>query len=793
MEDTIMLNDDAKKIILMNRHDILLKRPASIFGERWRDGTPLGNGLTGVNLFGGVKRETFILSRADVWYGGINSTPPIVSDSIDSMRQLEKEGRYEEASLVLYKQLKEQNYSSVLAGMRCLCQVTIDFCYSGLYSHYQRILHMDRAEAEINYHLDGYPFCRRTFVSREKDIIASSISLGKESDFLLKTAFYSSGEDDKEQLVRTSDEEFAQYDEIKGCYVYSTRNDDGLYFGVVAKIVSDGTVNTTKAGIIVEGARKATVYIKVFSSKEDRHIAIEETVREINSATIGYEQMIMEHATAYAKLYNATDINLYDSNSNRCNEELLMEAKDDRCSNELLEKLWRFGRYLFISGSHMNGQPFPLYGLWASGYDRCWAANVANENVQMIYWHSMVGGLIDLVRPLIHYYWNKMEDQRAAAKNLYGCNGIYVSVYTTPRNSVPLPPVPVILHFMGAAGWLARHFYEYYLNTKDEELLSSEILPFMIEAAEFYEDYLYEDENGKYVMYPSVSPENTPSQFLPFDPGFGMHPMPVTKNATIELAIVKELLTNLIEISSSKKELSAKCIRWKQMLNKIPEYLVNKDGAIAEWIDPNAEENYFHRHLSHIYPVFPGTEIEDSADSKLMEAFEKAVDLRQLGSFAGWSFPHMSAIYARLGEREKAAHCIDMLTKVCLLDNLFTLHNDYRDMGITTDMNSGSDLFAPIQLDALLGTVNAIQEWLIRVTRRKVYILPACPDRLNRGEAKRLHFFDGEISLKWNLLKKQCDIIISALRDTSFVMVLPFSNGEKTIRLSAGETICIEI
>lgn len=777
----------------MNRHDIILKRPASTFGERWRDGTPLGNGLTGVNLFGGVSRETLVLSRADVWYGGIDSTPPIVSDAIDTMRKLEKEGRYEEASLVLYKRLKEQNYSAELAGMRCLCQVTIDFSCSGLYSRYRRILHMDRAEAEIKYHLDGFPFCRRTFVSRENDIIVSSISLGKESGFLLKSGFYSSGEGGKEQIVRASDERSAQFDEIKGCYVYSTRNDDGLYFGAVAKVVSDGIAKTDKTGILVENAKNATVYIKVFSSKENRRIAIEETVRDVNTAAIGYESMLSTHEISYNKLYSATDIKLYNSNSNHCNEELLMKAKDDKCPNELLEKLWRFGRYLFICGSHINGQPFPLYGLWASGYARSWAANVANENVQMIYWHSMVGGLIELVRPLIHYYSKKMEDQRAAAKNIYGCKGIYVSVYTTPRNSVPLPPVPVILHFMGAAGWLSRHFYEYYLNTKDEELFLSEILPFMIETAEFYEDYLYEDENGKYVIYPSVSPENTPGQYLSFNPGFGMHPMPVTKNATIEIAIVKELLTNLIEISSNKKMLSEKCVRWKQMLNKLPEYMINNDGAIAEWIDPNAEDNYFHRHLSHVYPIFPGTEIEDNGDSKLMEAFGKSVDLRQLGSFAGWSFPHMSAIYARLGEREKAAHCIDMLAKVCLLENLFTLHNDYRDMGITTDMDSGSDLFAPIQLDALLGTVNAIQEWLIRVTRKKVYILPACPDRLSQGEANRLHFFDGEISIKWDLLNRRCHVVVSALRDTCFVMVLPFSNGERTISLSAGETICIEI
>ena len=225
------------------------------------------------------------------------------------------------------------------------------------------------------------------------------------------------------------------------------------------------------------------------------------------------------------------------------------------------------------------------------------------------------------------------------------------------------------------------------------------------------------------------------------------------------------------------------------MLTKIPDYRINGDGAVAEWIEPSWSDNYFHRHISHIYPVFPGTEIVDSGRTDLLPAFRKAVELRQLGAMTGWSMAHMAAIYARLEDADKAAECITMVTKVCLMTNLLTLHNDYRDMGITTDpahMGDGDPNFAPVQLDALMGCVNAVQEMLAFVSPTRVHLLPACPAAWKTGKTT-LHIFGGTLTMEWDLSARKGRAVLRAQRDLSVTVRLPFGGGEKQVTLAAGE------
>ena len=776
----------------MTKHDLYMKRPASVFGENWRDGTPLGNGLTGINLYGGVSRETLILSRYDMWstVGVGISDAPKVSNCIDDMRNLATKGEYAKASTILYEQLKKMGYKDAGQHMRCLCQIVFYFGCMGVYSDYTRCLHMDSGEAEITYNIDEYRYRRRTFVSRDSDIIVSECEFGQPTSFTANASFYESHEDGREDHIKDVHIANEEWKEQDGFYVYTSMNDDQTFCGMVMTIVPDGKCMVTDSGITVENAKRATTYIKTFSSEKDRELAILNAIELVKKEANGYNDMFILHKRLHKELYLSTNINIYDENDLHSNEELLDIARNKECPPELIEKMWRFGRYLFVSGTNEKGHPFPLYGLWVSGYDRPWSQHVANENVEMIYWHTMVGGLVELVKPLIHWYFERMNAFRECAKNIYGCNGIFVPAYTTREQTSPVTSVPVVMHFMGCAGWLARHFYEYYLATCDEALFEGEILPFMLETAAFYEDYLYEDENGMFEFYPSVSPENTPLEYENINLGLG-HPMPVYKNATIEFAILKELLTNLIDVAKTNPRIVYKTEKWKDMLSKIPDYIINEDGAIAEWIDDAVHDNYFHRHLSHIYPVFPGTEIEDCERYELMQNFEKAVDLRKLGSYTGWSLAHMSSIYARFGKSDKAFNMINMITKVCLLENFFTLHNDFRYMGITTD-KMGDERFAPVQLDAIMGTVNAVQEWLIRVTKKKIYILPACPKQLKSGSAENLCFFGGKLNLKWNLSKKICTVDITATRDILYDIVFPFGRKVETITLLKGDNITIE-
>lgn len=433
-----------------------------------------------------------------------------------------------------------------------------------------------------------------------------------------------------------------------------------------------------------------------------------------------------------------------------------------------MQKLWAYGRYLFISGTSEDSLPFGLYGLWGGDYRLVWGHNMANENIQMIYWHANVGGLSSLAASLFRYYEGLLEDFRENARKLYGCRGIYIPAGSTPGIGVPNQIVPVIMNWTGAAGWLARHYLEHYRYTGDIRFLQEKALPFMMEAIQFYEDFLVEDEDGYYKIYPSVSPENTPQNHMPESGQPLAHPMPTAINATMDFAILKELLTHLLEAGEIIGMDAGQLEIWKDMLVKIPPYQINEEGAIKEWMHPEFADRYNHRHLSHLYPVFPGQELTREEQPELFKAFETAVRKRLIGAQSGWSLAHMAAIYARLGEGDQALECLDILARSCLISSFFTLHNDWRQMGICMDMPS-----APVQLDANMGWVNAVQELLLYASPRLIKVLPALPARWTRGRIKGWRYPGGKLSVVWD---KACGLFrleLIAERPTDTMLKLP--------------------
>ena len=480
----------------------------------------------------------------------------------------------------------------------------------------------------------------------------------------------------------------------------------------------------------------------------------------------------------HGELFGRTQLELYAGEDRRAVEELLLDAYEDKASAVLLEKLWRFGRYLFVSGSAPDGWAFPLYGLWYAGYALPWSQHVANENVEMIYWHACVGGFAELVKPLIDYFTSLTADFRENARKLFGCRGICVTAYTSPGMGLSTVNVPVIVNWISAAGWLSRHFVEYCRYTADEETLRQKVLPFMRETALFYQDFAVLDEQGKVKLYPSVSPENTPKNFIP--PHFADHMghiLPTVMNATMDFAVMKELLSSLLELSGRYGVYTEEQPAWRELLERIPAYMVNADGAIKEWMHPELEDHYHHRHLSHLYPVFPGDEV-GLQDSRL-PAFARAVDLRELGGQSGWSLTHMANIYARLGRGDAALQCLDSLTRACLTTSLMTVHNDWRQMGMSLETPE-QDIVR--QLDANMGFVNAVQEMLLRVHPAYLQLLPACPARLSAGRVRRLHFAGGTVSFSWDFAAGMLCGEIEAQREVEIEVRLPEFCGEVFIR-----------
>lgn len=847
-----------------DQNKLLLKYPASWWQGMWREALPSGNGRLGASVQGGVQEEIVLLQHADLWHWGQKHELPDVSHTLPETRRLMDEERYLEASWHLTRTLQSLGYASRLSSRFPLVALTVTMPGNRAFRSYRRELEMDTGEVQVRWQDGEREYSRCLFVSRADDCIVYKVE-GRElertnpikgTEYRAEASSEGSLEDWIEGMiglrfhpgdkVREDDEFKALASSITvrvedNTIYYGGRNDDGQDFGAVLVLNPlDGghTVrkNSTDVGSTAqkgsdkqaEGSGKAgqnegsgqalaghlhfrmpgtwLILVKVFATGE-RQRQWSRLKEELSQLASDYDVLLSRHVALHQPLFRSVGLDLDDEGDDgRCNEEMLLAAYEGTAPAGLVRKLWAFGRYLFISGTHEHGQtPFGLYGLWGGDYRLIWGHHMANENVQMMHWHSNVGGLSCLNRALFRYYNGLMEDFRDNARKLYGCRGIYIPAGTTPGIGVPNQIVPVIMNWTGAAGWLARHYYEHYRYTGDLHFLRDEALPFMREALLFYEDFLVPGPDGKYIIYPSVSPENTPQNFMPKDGQQLAHPMPTAMNATMDVAIVKELLQHTIQASHLLGIHKEDIPRWEAMLGRLPAYMVNPAGAVKEWLHPAFEDRQDHRHLSHMYPVFPGQEVTREQQPELFKAFETAVHQRRLGAQSGWSLAHMSSVYARLGDGDRALECLDVLARSCVLHNGFTLHNDWRQMGVSMTMPA-----APVQLDANLGWVNAVQEMLLYVSPQWIKLLPALPSSWVKGSFRDWRIPEGSLSLHWDRSAGAFRAEISALRPMVAKLQLPpwvpgihaygqkdgisgpTAPGEYKLQLETGERLMIE-
>lgn len=749
------INNDYKKL--------QMRYPASWWKNKWREALPAGNGKIGISVYGAVHEETVLINHSELWHGGRMDPLPDVSSTLAETRERMNDGRFMEASWLLTNALKEAGYASRLSSPLPLADLLITMNGQQAFRQYRRCLDMETGEVTVSWK-DGDTFYeRKLFVSRSDDMIVLNIRCNQQAiDAFVRLGFHSS--DKSAQLKEMVDTvEWIAEDEY---FYFAATNEDGLDYGAVLRVLVDsGNCIREHEGIRISNAAEALLLVKVFTGGR-REQEWNRLKRELSAVQGCYSSLLHDHVRLHRALFSSVSIALGGAGDERSTEELLLAAYDGEAPVALIEKLWAFGRYLYISSTREDGLPMPLYGLWGGDYRLMWCHYMANENIQMMNWHAPVGGLTQLMKALFRHYDSLMDTFRDNARKLYGCRGIFIPAGTTPGIGTPTQIVPVILNWTGAAGWLARHYYEYYLYTGDRAFLLEEVLPFMREAALFYEDFLVKGEDDLLHIYPSVSPENTPANYMPDQPMD--HPMPTAVNATMDIAIIKELFANLIEGSRAVDASLQDIPRWEDMLGRLPPYQINEEGALKEWSHSAFEDRYNHRHLSHIYPLFPGQEFTKEENPELFQSCEIAVHKRLLGAQTGWSLSHMAAIYARLGDGEKAAESLDILTRSCLLSNLFTVHNDWRDMGISMNKTQ-----APVQLDANLGTTNAVQEMLLYVSPRMVKLMPAVPERWESGSVNGMRLCTGEISFAWDRNTGRFSAELKAERATDITLILP--------------------
>ncbi len=771
---------------------------------RWNDTTPLGNGVLGASVYGCVYDERILINHEALFNWCDDKEIPDISYALAEVRDLMDKGDYITAENYYKKLLEEKKYRPSSGKYYPAFDLHMLFENKDAFTDYARMLDMENGVCTVSY-IDGGKKCtRQAFASQDNGAIIVRIT--SEAPQNLKLAL------EKHDLVDLPDSGGSSEQKIESIDggIYSEfKTQGGLnYCGIVKILKTDGEISFgthKKRNIDMCGDASFNGFLEVTSTSElllaiycsDNIIGKEEMIAKVDSLSTDYDELYKSHTTKFASLFNKTSLSL-SNGENLSTEELLLNSYNGIVDARLTEKMADFGRYLLISSSINCSYPANLQGIWNGEYSPAWACTYFNnENIQMAYWQACRGGLSDALLPLFNLYDKFKEDYRENARKLYGCQGLLLPLFMDNGCGKKKNLQPHVLYWTGSSAWISAIYYEYYLYTKNLDFLRNRAYPFMKECALFYEDFYVYDENGKLKSYPSDSPENRPNGKY-----IGGGEISVCINPTMDFALLKELLTSLIASASILGIDSDKIADWEKMLLAIPEYEINDDGAIKEWLHKDFLDNYHHRHQSHIYPLFPAYEV-DKDSGELFDAMRVAVEKRLvigLKEQTGWSLAHMANIYARLKDGAGVKKCLDLLLRFCTGENLFTYHNDWRNMGVTLKyMHAGK---APFQIDANMGFTAAVYETLLYSTPSgKLEILPALPSEWKEGEISNLFTQIGaHVSIKWDnnsaiatiSAERDCSLEISSLAYPNLKNLDTDSNGYAHITLKAGEKIRLE-
>jgi alpha-L-fucosidase 2 len=570
--------------------------------------------------------------------------------------------------------------------------------------------------------------------------------------------------------------------------VLSGKYTNNEYFCSGGKIIHcDGTLSQRDNEIILSDMTSAIIIFKILPPQSDiSHTSIQDNLLTQLHISLNFDTTFDTHRRLHQDLFNRVSFSItqkkeaHDTAHIENLESMLLTSYNGKIPLQMYEIMFYYGRFLLICSSRPNGWPANLQGVWNGNYYPAWSSDYHNdENIQMNYWAALPGNLAEMTLPYFDFYNACIPDCQQNAHALFGGKGIFIPIAQTIKGRASLYG-GAWLNWTAGAGWIAQLYYDYWLYTRDEHFLRDQAIPYLKQIAAFYETFLFKGQNGKYIFCPSLSPENTPA--IP-------NTSIVTINATMDIAIAKEVLHNLCDGCSALGIDSENIPKWQQMIADLPVYEINDDGAMKEWLWPGLKDNYEHRHFSHLYGVFPGFEITDTFMPEIFNACKVAVEKRQVigqMSQTGWSLAHMANLYARLHDGERALSALNQLFRSCVGNNLFTYHNDWRHQGLTLYWNFMDRIF---QIDANFGITAAILEMVLYSNQILISILPAIPSIWSNGEITGI-LARGAISLdiKWEKHPNHGKIIHLRLQ-TEYTQnrVLKFASEILSISIESGE------
>ncbi|XP_021750775.1 alpha-L-fucosidase 2-like [Chenopodium quinoa] len=746
-----------RRLLLENEEIRPLKIMFKDGARNWTDALPIGNGRLGAMIHGGIISEVINLNEDTLWTGiprdYTNSSAP---EALATVRKLVDKGNYSEATAVADKELSGEP-SDVY---QLLGDLKLDFHEHNSTHNYQRELDLNTATVTVNYSLGDVKFTREHFASNPDQVIVTKISSSKKGSLSFTVSLDSkqhhhSYTDDKNQIIM---EGSCRGKRIPPKIYEVDDSPKGIQFCMVLNLQIGGDSgvihNIEDQKFRVENADFAIVRLVASSSfdgpltkpSDSLKNPTSEALKRMNSiSNLSYSALYSRHLDDYQKLFHRVSLQLSKSNKTANNEneavptaERIRSFKTDE-DPSLVELLFQYGRYLLISSSRPGTQPANLQGIWNKDIEPPWdGAPHTNINLQMNYWPSLPCNLHELQEPLIDFMSFLAANGKKTASINYEASGWVLHQVTDiwAKTSPDRGQAVWALWPMGGA-WLSTHLWEQYTYTMDKNFLKTKAYPLLEGAASFLLDWWIEGKDGYLQSNPSTSPEHM------FTAPNGKQAS-VSYSSTMDVAITKEVFAIIVsaaeELGRSGDDLIKKVLKAQA---RLPPYRIARDGTLMEWAQDFVDPDPHHRHVSHLFGIYPGHTITPEENPDLCKAANYSL-YKRTEDGPGWSTVWKATLWANLRNSEHAYR---------MVKHLFNLVDPDRE----ADFEGGlySNLFSahpPFQIDANFGFSAAVSEMLVQSTLKDLYLLPALPrDKWPTGCVKGLKARGGlTINICWN-------------------------------------------